>query len=640
MRKQHQSAWLWANQIKSCWTGIGALVLCTQSFLLQAADAQAFDSLIQRLDNGDLVFADRAAIDDYMQQLKAAVPPDDAKRQRRLQREQCYADFYDKPDQGIAYANQFLHKVEMNQDLVNLSHFYLCRAYHYGSKNQLIEQDADLQQAVGLAGRSEDPLTKAQALSDYAELLSSRGDNGEALVQLFEANQLYKKLGNRFGIGDTVESIATSLRRIGEYDKALEYLELSEKEFAAPGDKYRLGFLWQQKAFIYGETGKPEMARQMLERTKQLYLQIGEPLYAAAADVDLMWVANQQERFGESLEIAAKVEQQLNRYQQQGGGEKVVNAELFVLYQAEALAGTGQLASALEKFIEAEKLITALENPRYSMWLHRSWSKALAQAGDYTRAYQQLVQANLLEQQLNSLSKKQRESLLRYQFDTELKDEKNNQLQAQNQLTSQQLQVLESAQRWQYIAIALFIILALIALFYAISQIQRNRQLHRLAMTDELTRVANRRSILWFAENVRQQSLQHQQHWCLLLIDIDYFKQCNDNYGHDAGDQVLVQTAAMLKQQLRAQDRVGRTGGEEFLVVLPNTDVAGATEVAEQLRLSVHALSFSGYPGIQISISVGVAQAGRLEDVREVMSRADAGLYQAKSSGRNKVIVS
>lgn len=617
-----------------------SFVLTCGSFQLFAADTVLFDRLISQLDNGDLVFTDRAAIDDFMKQLKAAAPVNDPQRQLRLKREQCTADFYDKPDQGIVYANQFLHDTSLNQDMVSLTHFYLCRAYHHSSKNQLIEQDADLQQAVALAGRSEDPLTKAQALSYYAELRSSRGEHADALVLLFEAHQLYKKLGNRYGIGASVENIAISFRRMGEYDKALEYLELSEKEFAAPGDKYRLGFLLQQKAFVYGETGKPEVARQLLDRTKQLYQQIGEPLYAIATDVDLMWVANLQERYSESLELSAKVEQQLLQYQQQGGGEKVVNAELFVLYQAEALAGTGKIAAALEKFTEAEQLISALENPRYSMWLHRSWSKALAQSGDYNRAYQQLLLANNLEDELNSLAKKQRESLLRYQFDTELKDEKNSQLKAENQLTAQQLQVLESAQRWQYIAIALFIILALIALFYAISQIQRNRLLHRLAMTDELTQVANRRSILWFAAHVRQQAQDNRQNWCLLLIDIDYFKQCNDNYGHDAGDQVLVQTAAMLKHQLRIQDRIGRTGGEEFLVVLPNTDLAGATEVAELLRLSVNALRFNGYPQIQISISIGVTQAGRQEDVREVMSRADAGLYQAKANGRNRVIVS
>ncbi|MDZ7903908.1 MAG: GGDEF domain-containing protein [Rheinheimera sp.] len=184
----------------------------------------------------------------------------------------------------------------------------------------------------------------------------------------------------------------------------------------------------------------------------------------------------------------------------------------------------------------------------------------------------------------------------------------------------------------------MFVILALIALFYAISQIQRNRQLHRLAMTDELTQVANRRSILWFLPNKRVARVAQQQHWCLLLIDIDYFKQCNDSFGHDAGDQVLVQTAAAMKNLLRTSDRVGRTGGEEFLLVLPEMELASATAIAERLRQVIEQLTFSPYTQVKITISVGVTEVGRQEDVREAMSRADAALYQAKSQGRNKVV--
>jgi diguanylate cyclase (GGDEF)-like protein len=227
--------------------------------------------------------------------------------------------------------------------------------------------------------------------------------------------------------------------------------------------------------------------------------------------------------------------------------------------------------------------------------------------------------------------------LLRYQFDSALQAEKNQQLTLENKLSLQQVQTLESAQRWQYIAIGLFILLALIALLYAISQIQRNRQLHRLAMTDELTQVANRRSILWFAEQVRQRSELSLEPWCLVLIDIDFFKQCNDNYGHDAGDQVLQQTAQAMKSLARSTDRLGRTGGEEFLLVLPQTRLDAAIDIAERLRAVVAALQFNTYPAIRISVSLGVTQAGRQEDVREVMSRADHALYQAKAAGRNQV---
>ena len=96
------------------------------------------------------------------------------------------------------------------------------------------------------------------------------------------------------------------------------------------------------------------------------------------------------------------------------------------------------------------------------------------------------------------------------------------------------------------------------------------------------------------------------KHWCLLLIDIDYFKQCNDNFGHDAGDQVLVQTAAAMKSLLRASDRVGRTGGEEFLLVLPDTELEAATAIAERLRQVVAQLTFAPYHEVKITVSIGV----------------------------------
>ncbi len=628
----------WRRLTERYCVGWAFVSLLSYSSLSLASDSAKFDQLILQLEQGEVIFTTRTELDAFTQQLKQVVPADDPARVLRLDRELCLSDYLDKPEQGVVFANKFITKLETEQDVVNLSHFYLCRAQHYGSQNRSKEQEQDLTKALGLANQSEDALTQALMLSGNAEMYSARGQHADSLVLLFKAHDLYKKLGHRYGIGFSVENIATAFRRMGEYEKAIEYLDLSEKEFAAPGDQYRLGFLLQQKAFVYGELNKPDIAKQLFSRVRQIYQQIEEPTFVTATDIDLMWIANMEQRYSDSLELADKVTAQLASYQQQGQGQQVVNQGLFYLYRAEALAGTGNLPEALKQFEQAHQVIDALNNPRYMLWLKRAWSKTLADAGMHNQAYQQLLQANQLQDELNSQAKQQRESLLRYQFDTELQDEKNNQLKAENQLSAQQVLVLESAQRWQYIAIGLFIVLALIALFYAISQIQRNRQLHRLAMTDELTQVANRRSILWFAEQTRLKAIAQQQQWCLLLIDIDYFKQCNDSFGHDAGDQVLVQTAAAMKSLLRASDRVGRTGGEEFLLVLPDIELNAATAIAERLRHVVAQLTFAPYNEVKITVSVGVTEAGRQEDVREAMSRADAALYQAKSLGRNKVV--
>ena len=285
-------------------------------------------------------------------------------------------------------------------------------------------------------------------------------------------------------------------------------------------------------------------------------------------------------------------------------------------------------------------LLKQEDNPRYMLRLQRAWARAQAKNNQFESAYQHLTLAESIEEQLNSQLKQQREALLRYQFDSELQSRKNDQLVAENLLSEQQVATLESAQRWQYIAIALFVVLALIALLYAISQIKRNRRLQLLAMTEELTQVANRRSILLYAEQTRYQALNEHNNWSLLLVDIDHFKQCNDTYGHEAGDDVLVAVAQAMQSVLRHVDKLGRSGGEEFLLVLPDTNAHSAHEVAERLRLAVAELTYATYPNLQITISIGVTQAGRQEEIKEVISRADAALYQAKAAGRNRVVLS
>ena len=197
---------------------------------------------------------------------------------------------------------------------------------------------------------------------------------------------------------------------------------------------------------------------------------------------------------------------------------------------------------------------------------------------------------------------------------------------------------MAAAQRWQYTAIVLFVVLAIIALFYAISQILRNKRLQRLALTDELTQVANRRSILSYIREVQQRCDQQMQPWSLLIADIDHFKLCNDTYGHDAGDEVLCDVAQAMQQSLRHQDQVGRSGGEEFLLVLPETTQHQAMEIANRLRQRVEQLRFERYPQIQVTISIGVTQAARHEELRETIARADKALYEAKDSGRNQVV--
>ena len=165
---------------------------------------------------------------------------------------------------------------------------------------------------------------------------------------------------------------------------------------------------------------------------------------------------------------------------------------------------------------------------------------------------------------------------------------------------------------------------------------EANRHLELLAHQDGLTRLANRRSADLMLEKELAHHRRNRRSMAVLLADIDHFKRVNDTHGHAAGDDVLKAVALRLSQLLRHGDVAARFGGEEFLVILKETDAEGAMVVAEKIRASVEALTVPIVGRVTLSIGCAVAVEGR-ELSAALVKRADDALYEAKSRGRNRV---
>ncbi len=163
------------------------------------------------------------------------------------------------------------------------------------------------------------------------------------------------------------------------------------------------------------------------------------------------------------------------------------------------------------------------------------------------------------------------------------------------------------------------------------------------AMTDGLTGIANRR---FFDERLRDLAEEAQREsapLCLLIGDIDHFKSFNDTHGHRVGDQVLKQVALTLTQCIKGRDVASRYGGEEFAVILPQTDLRGAEKVSEQIRRSIAQkkirMKSSGETLGNITMSIGATQYVPGEALASLIERADRGLYRAKHEGRNRIVI-
>lgn len=161
-----------------------------------------------------------------------------------------------------------------------------------------------------------------------------------------------------------------------------------------------------------------------------------------------------------------------------------------------------------------------------------------------------------------------------------------------------------------------------------------NLKLEEAATTDGLTKIFNRKKICVLI-NSEMKKLGREK-ISLIMFDIDNFKRINDTYGHDMGDEVLVRISQTAKNSIRSQDSIGRWGGEEFMILLPDTKKEEAASIAERIRAAIHELKWEKMN--QISVSVGVAEVREDEELQDTYKRVDNRLYYAKTHGKNQVV--
>jgi diguanylate cyclase (GGDEF)-like protein len=284
--------------------------------------------------------------------------------------------------------------------------------------------------------------------------------------------------------------------------------------------------------------------------------------------------------------------------------------------------------------VEAADRQHLLPDIRARLW--RARAQAHAALGDFRQAYGAQEQAQALMQSARALSRDTQVLSLQARYDGARREAENAQLRHREEAARLALQVQSARQRLLWAALAALGLLAALTAVLLWRALARRRTMAALALRDELTGAPNRRAVAAYAQRCLQQRGEPP---VLALIDLDHFKRVNDEHGHAVGDALLRALVAAAALELRAQDRMGRWGGEEWLLVLPGAGAQDLPKVFRRLRRRFAQQVVPGLPQPHgVTFSMGAAlPAGRDWGLDDALEAADRALYRAKAAGRDRL---
>jgi diguanylate cyclase (GGDEF)-like protein len=562
-----------------------------------------------------------------------AYPPE---AQGRITRLQCWAMPAERDGEYrnvVAFADRGLNRARERNDRITEVGLLTCRAFHQQLLGNMDEAQADYGQALQLARELGDRVQEAAILSYRGDMLAYQGKLAEGLQALMAAHRSYEALALSSKAREVLGNIANAYRRMGLYERAEGYFKELEKEYSNEGDREHQVDILSQQGLLYSEMGMYERARPLMEQAEQYYQQQQQDGLLAWIKIELATILLQQGQIDPAMTKLRRAEVILHRRDDIDS----VTLGHWQLVMGMVLGAKGELTRALESLARAEPIFVKENNQRFLARLYEARARLFEQEGNTREALTNLKLYVKTRMEIEKGLMAQRSLQVRFEFELARKELANQALKNKQLLQEAELKQLHERRYWQYLVLSLVVVVMGMLVIY---QYRRSRQMHRLAMTDELTGIHNRRQIQAQGEAWFRQARTSGKSLSVLLLDIDHFKQVNDQLGHHIGDRVLMAVASCIAAQLRSLDRVGRNGGEEFLVLLPDTSLDEAADVAERIRYRVSLLSIDGVPeGQVIHVCIGCAQQGPLDETLEdLIQRADAAMYRAKQSGRNMVI--
>jgi diguanylate cyclase (GGDEF)-like protein len=487
------------------------------------------------------------------------------------------------------------------------------------------------EQAVQVASETSDDEMLAGALFSLGYLRGLQGQYAAGLADLKRAESIFEDINLPDHALTALNGIAILYNRMGDYAQALHIYGRALKAQHDAGMRREEAVTLHNLGRAHENLLEWDAAQKAFQESFDISRELTYARGEAYALRGLGAVANAK---GDSAGALTTLER-ASVLQRQTPDARL-NAQIQ-LARGIALHKLGQLGASTKALEEALKVFQQADSLNELRATYSELASVQSESGNWREGYAYLAKSQETAERLFRNQIDQRFTTLKVEFDTAGKEKENALLVRENEANQKALSQERRARRLQAAVIALTVVLAALLATLAVYQWRTTRRMHALAMTDELTGVPNRRAMLARLEPlvVAPNGRTH----ALLIIDIDHFKRINDEHGHPEGDEALKLVAARLRAEVHEPSFIGRLGGEEFVVAVPDSDAEAGRQIAERFRESVMTIDTHRWLGDRhLTVSIGLTVSKLAGDTpSHMLQRADAALYEAKRAGRNCV---
>jgi diguanylate cyclase (GGDEF)-like protein len=495
---------------------------------------------------------------------------------------------------GLAGVNEAIVWAEDNNDLQTLLAGLAARGMIYNSLTSYSLALIDFQRAYSLAPQNDSSITRADIAGMQAQVYEYRGEPKLSIPLFEEAEQVYRKNENWVELSIVLFGLGKANRDVGEFDLGKAQLQESMELAKKINDRQGVAYALNELAGMNIHSGHFSLAQQQLT---------------------------------EAYEIVDSANNHFLTFN--------LLTTLSKLYFKQ-----DKLQLAQEYFDLAGEALHIENMPLQNIHYEEYRASILAKQNKDKQAYKVLRAAYTDYKKYTNTESSEQLHRIRVKSELEMTQKQNLILSHKNELQKLQLQNQKEERTNLFVIVFLTLCACTLLIILIYRSKHHNRTLKQLANIDELTGLANRRQVFQHLQSQLVLKTRYNTDLCVAMVDIDWFKIVNDKFGHFTGDKVLRLFATLCLKNLRQTDFIGRVGGEEFLIILPQTSTDDAYQVMEKLRLAMSEISKEvNMPELNITISVGITECF-VNDTRESITQiADLGLYRAKENGRNQVVV-